>query len=35
MRFCMGNKEWDGDVFWATKMSEISEYWSVGEMDSV
>ena len=33
--FFMRNKEWDGDVFWAIKMSEILEYWSVWETDRV
>ena len=25
-RFCMRNKEWDGDVFLGSKNDEVSEY---------
>ena len=33
-RFCMGNKEWDGDVFWVAKMMKfqnngVGERWAM------
>ena len=34
-RFCMGNKEWDGDVFWVAKMMKFQNngVWERWAMD--